>query len=139
MKKYLIAYAGTALGFCMLDFFWLTRIAPSFYQSQIGPLLLVEPDLAVALAFYALFVAALVTFCVLPAVAGASWVRAMLLGGFFGLVAYATYDLTNLATLKGWTIRLALTDIAWGSALSAVSSVCGYFCSDFFLRKSGRA
>jgi uncharacterized membrane protein len=47
--------------------------------------------------------------------------------------------LTNLATLKGWTIRLALTDIAWGGALSAVSSVCGYFCSDFFLRKSGRA
>jgi uncharacterized membrane protein len=139
MKKYLIAYAGTALGFCMLDFFWLTLVAPAFYQGQIGPLLLAEPDLAVALAFYVLFVAALVTFCVLPAVASASWIRAVLLGGFFGLVAYATYDLTNLSTLKGWTVRLALTDMAWGSALSAVSSACGYFFSAFFARKSGRA
>jgi uncharacterized membrane protein len=138
MKKYLIAYAGTAFGFCLLDFFWLTLVAPSFYQGQIGPLLLAEPDLAVALAFYVLFVAALVTFCVLPAVAGASWVRAMLLGGFFGLVAYATYDLTNLATLKGWTVQVALADMAWGSALSAFSSVCGYFCSVFFFRKAGR-
>jgi uncharacterized membrane protein len=139
MKKYLIAYVGTVLGFCTLDFFWLTRVAPAFYQGQIGPLLLAEPDLAVALAFYLLFVAALVTFCVLPAIARASWTRAVLLGGFFGLVAYGTYDLTNLSTLKGWTVRLALTDMAWGSALSAVSSACGYFFSGFFARKSGRA
>jgi uncharacterized membrane protein len=139
MKKYLTAYIGTAIGFCVLDFFWLTLVAPSFYQAQIGPLLLAEPDLAVALAFYGLFVAALVTFCVLPALSCASWLRAALLGAFFGLVAYATYDLTNLATLKGWTAALALVDMAWGSALSATASVCGYFFCHFFFRTSRSA
>lgn len=127
MLKYLLAYGATALAFCVLDFTWLTIVAPKFYQAQIGSLLLDKPNLLPALAFYILYIAGLVTFCVAPALDASSWTRALVLGGVFGLVAYATYDLSNLATLKGWTTTLSLVDIGWGALASAGASACGYF------------
>lgn len=127
MLKYGLAYLATAIAFCALDFAWLTVVAPKFYQAQIGSLLLEKPSLLPALAFYLLYVAGLLVFCISPGVAAGEWTRSLLLGALFGLVAYATYDLSNLATLKGWTTSLSLVDMAWGAFASALASTCGYF------------
>ena len=127
MLKYVLAYVATALAFCALDFAWLTIVAPKFYQAQIGPLLLAKPNLMPALAFYVLYVAGLVIFCVSPGMTAGEWTRSLVLGALLGLVAYATYDLSNLATLKGWSSSLSLVDMAWGALASALASTCGYF------------
>ena len=134
MNKYLLAYVTTALAFCALDFIWLTVVAPAFYQSQIGTLLLEKPNLLPALAFYVLYVAGLAVFCVAPALDSQSWLKAATLGGLLGIVAYATYDLSNLATLRGWTWSITLIDIAWGATASALASVCGYLGTTFLAR-----
>lgn len=136
MRNYTIAGAsiGVALATSLLDFVWLALVAPTFYQSQLGPLLLPQPNLIPALAFYVLYIAALMVFCVAPALAAASWRKAVLLGAMFGLAAYGTYDLSNLATLKGWTVNVAIVDMVWGSALSASASCFGYFCGRWFRR-----
>ena len=127
MLKYVLAYGATALAFCALDFAWLTVVAPKFYQAQIGALLMERPNLLPALAFYVLYVAGLVIFCVAPALESGAWTRAMVLGALLGLVAYTTYDLSNLATLKGWSTSLSLVDMCWGAVASAGASTCGYF------------
>lgn len=126
MLKYVFAYGATAIAFCVLDFAWLTIVAPKFYQAQVGALLLQKPNLLPAFAFYVLYVAGLVVFCVSSGINVTSWARALTLGALFGLVAYATYDLSNLATLKGWTTALSLADMAWGATASALASTCGY-------------
>ena len=127
MLKYVLAYGATAIAFCALDFAWLTVVTPKFYQAQVGALLLEKPNLLPALAFYVLYVAGLVIFCVSPALETATWTRALVMGALFGLVAYATYDLSNLATLKGWTASLSVVDMCWGAVASAGASTCGYF------------
>ena len=136
MKRYLLAYATTAVAFCAFDFLWLTMIAPGFYQSQIGSMLLEKPNLVPALAFYILYVTGLVVFAVIPALGSQSWLKAAALGGLLGLVAYATYDLSNLATLHGWTWSITIVDIAWGTTVSALASICGYFGTAFLTRTS---
>lgn len=132
MRRSLLAYVATAIAFCALDFIWLSTVAPSFYQQQVGALLLAAPRPLPALAFYLLYVAGLVVFCVLPAVDASSWRKAALLGSLFGLVAYATYDLSNLATLKGWTDPVALVDMLWGAVASMLASTSGYAGTRFF-------
>lgn len=134
LKPALIAYAGTALAFCALDFCWLAVMTPRFYQLQIGPLLLDSPQWQPGLAFYLLYVLGLIIFCVLPVLRmpASTWLRAASLGALFGLVAYATYDLSNLATLRGWTFPLTLVDMAWGATASAIASTCGYLSAKIF-------
>lgn len=136
MLKYVLAYLATAVAFCALDFAWLTVVAPKFYQAQIGPLLLEKPNLPPAMAFYLLYVAGLVVFCVLPALNASQWARSLLLGALFGFVAYATYDLSNLATLKGWTTQISLVDMCWGALASALASTAGYYGANFADRLS---
>jgi uncharacterized membrane protein len=131
VNRYLIAYVATAVAFCALDFAWLSIVAPKFYQAQVGPLLLDKPSLAPAVVFYLVYVLGLVVFCVMPGVSSLSWTKAALFGAFLGVVAYGTYDLSNLATLKGWTMPLTLVDMAWGGAASALASTCGYFGTMF--------
>ena len=137
MSRYLHAYIATAVGFCALDFIWLTLAAPTFYQAQIGQLLVAKPNLVPALAFYVVYVAGLVLFCVLPAVDAGSWSKAAMLGAALGVVAYATYDLSNLATLKGWTVALTLADMAWGGVASALASTFGYVGTQWGQRLGG--
>jgi uncharacterized membrane protein len=127
MNRNLVAYGATALVFCALDFVWIGIVANTFYKSQIGSLLLAQPKLWPAVLFYILYVGGLVIFCVLPALDAAAWTKAAVLGGLLGLLAYATYDLSNFATLKNWTLPVTLVDIAWGCAASAMASTCGYF------------
>jgi uncharacterized membrane protein len=133
-KSAVIGYLGTAVAFCALDFAWLSVMAPRFYRDQVGSLLRATPQWQSGLAFYLLYVIGLVVFCVLPArrIQDAGWTRAATLGALFGLVAYGTYDLSNLATLNGWTVPLTLVDMTWGALASAIASTCGYFSTKFF-------
>ena len=126
MTRLAIAYATTAIVFCGLDFLWLGFVAKGYYQSQVGALLLEKPNLPVAGLFYAVYVAGMLVFAVLPALSAASWEKALLYGALFGFFAYATYDLTNLATLKGWSPGIAFLDLAWGSFVTAVSASAGF-------------
>ena len=126
------AYLGALFAFCALDFAWLGLLAPSFYQSQVGDLLLDVPRWPAVVLFYLLYTAGLVGLCILPAVRAAGGaggdgrVKVMLSGTLFGLVAYGTYDLSNLATLDGWTIPVTIVDMLWGAVASAIACTCGY-------------
>jgi len=124
--RFIVAYIAVAIVFFGLDFLWLSRFALDMYKREIGPLLLDQPNLLISALFYLVFVLGLVLLVVLPALNGGSWVSALWMGAVLGLVAYGTFDITNLATLKGWSQTLALADLAWGTALSAVSATAGY-------------
>ena len=125
MLRYLIAYVATAVVFLASDAVWLTR-AIGFYRSELGDLLADKPNLGAAAVFYPLYVLGIVVLAVMPATRSGGWQSAMFLGGMFGLVAYATYDLTNLATLSRWSIQVTVVDMAWGTILTAVSSLGGF-------------
>lgn len=123
---YAVAYGATALAFLVLDILWLGFIAKSFYRQEIGPLLLENFNMIAAIAFYLIFIAGILIFAVLPALQSGSWKTALLYGALFGFFTYATYDLTNLATLKGWSLTMVIVDIAWGTALTGASAMFGY-------------
>lgn len=123
IKLYLIALTV----FLAIDMVWLTLIAKNFYAKQIGYLMAKNPNLWAALIFYLIFIAGLIVFVITPALDKKMWVHALTLGAFFGLVTYATYDLTNLATIKNWPLTITIVDLIWGTILSASVSVITYF------------
>jgi uncharacterized membrane protein len=123
---WIAAYVAAAVSFLALDALWLGLVARTLYQREFGALLLEKPNMAAAAAFYALYLGGVVFFAVKPALESGGWTRALLHGALFGLVAYATYDLTNLATLKGFPIRVVAPDLAWGAAVTAVAALAGY-------------
>ncbi|MFZ1549576.1 MAG: DUF2177 family protein [Microgenomates group bacterium] len=122
IKMYLV----TLFVFFAIDMVWLGLIAKSFYQSQIGYLMKATPNWTAAIIFYLLFIVGLVVFVVAPSLAKQSWSQALLLGALFGLICYATYDLTNLATIKNWPILVTVVDLIWGTVLSASVSYISY-------------
>ena len=123
-------YFVTLICFLILDAIWLGLIAQPFYQAQIGFLLAKNPNWLAAGAFYLLYVAGLVFFVVGPALrAGTPPVRTALRGAFFGLVAYATYDLTNLATVDRWPLLLTAVDMAWGTLLGALTTLAAVWAA----------
>lgn len=126
MISYLAAYLGAAIVFLAIDFVWLTRIARQFYFEKIGDLLLERPNLGAAAAFYAVYVIGIVFFAVAPAIRSGSGLTAIGHGMLFGLLAYATYDMTNYATLKNWSLTVALVDMAWGAVLTGTAAFAGY-------------
>lgn len=128
IKRYLVTLAILLA----LDALWLGVVAPPFYRSQIGFMMAANPNWGAAAAFYLLFVAGLVVFVIAPGLEG-TLSRAAWRGAFFGLVAYATYDLTNLATLERWPLLLTVVDMAWGAALCAATAWLGVWAC----RKSG--
>ena len=126
MARLALAYAGTLVAFCALDFLWLGTIAKPIYQAEVGALLLPRPNLYAAAAMYLLYAAGLVGFAIAPALdAGSVW-HAVVAAACLGFVVYGVYDLTNLATLAGWTPFIAAVDIVWGTALSAAAAAAGY-------------
>jgi uncharacterized membrane protein len=127
MTRFAVAYAATAIVFCGLDFLWLGFVAKAYYQSQVGALLLDKPNFPIAALFYALYIVGVLIFAVLPALDAGAWGKALLQGTLFGFFAYATYDLTNLATLKGWSAGMAMLDLAWGAVVTGLSATAGYF------------
>ena len=124
---YIVAYVATAVVFLGLDALWLSRVALGMYRQELGSLLLDKPNLPIAGAFYLLYVVGIVVLAIVPALGEGGWIKALLMGAVLGLVAYGTYDITNLSTLKGWSTKLAIIDIAWGTALTAVSATIGYW------------
>ena len=129
---YVIAYISTAVVFFALDYLWLTRVAIGFYREHIGTLLLSPPNFAAAGIFYLFYVIGLVYFAVMPAVSAGTVLTAAFNGALLGLLAYGTYDMTNLATLKGWSLQVSLVDMAWGAFLSATASAAGYYAVSRF-------
>ncbi len=129
---YMIAYVSTAVVFFALDYVWLTRVAIAFYRQNIGELLLATPNFAAAGIFYLFYVIGIVYFAVMPAVTANSVLTALLNGAILGLLAYGTYDMTNLATLKGWSLSVSLVDMAWGAVLTATAAAAGYYAVSRF-------
>jgi uncharacterized membrane protein len=123
---YLKIYLSALASFLAIDMVWLIVVARGFYRKQLGFLLSDQPNWWAAISFYLLFVAGLLVFAVVPALETGSLRRALLLGGFFGLVTYATYDLTNLATVKNWPWIVTVVDLAWGAVLATAVSCLGY-------------
>ncbi len=120
------AYLGTAVAFLAADALWLGYLSQGFYTSRLDPLLRESPDLVVAAVFYTLYAAGVVFFAVRPALASESLHVAIVHGALLGLLTYATYDLTNLATLKGWSVTVVVVDICWGTLVSAIAAAAGY-------------
>jgi uncharacterized membrane protein len=127
MQTYLVAYVATAFVFLGLDYLWLSRIAIGFYRSQIGEILSERPNFTAAGLFYLFYVVGIVYFAVLPGVQKQSLIAALSSGALLGLIAYGTYDMTNLATLKVWSLPLSLVDMAWGAFLTAIAAGAGYW------------
>jgi len=122
---YLKLYLSAFVVFLAIDMIWLTIVAREFYRKQLS-FLQIQFNLWAAFAFYLIFVAGLLVFVIVPAVEAGSLRRAQILGAFFGLVAYATYDLTNQATLKNWPWMVTVVDMAWGAVLATTVSCLGY-------------
>lgn len=113
--------------FFAIDMVWLGLVAKGFYGKQLGPLMRTDINWTAAILFYLLYIVGLVLFVIMPALVKGSWVHACIFGALFGLIAYATYDLTNLATLNAWPVLVTLVDLAWGAVLAASVSTASYF------------
>jgi uncharacterized membrane protein len=127
MAYYLKVYAAALVGFLAIDMLWLGVLARSFYRNQLGFLLSEQPNWFAAVAFYLLFVVGVLVFAIAPGLQAHSFRKALLLGAFFGLVTYATYDLTNHATVKNWPWLVTVVDMTWGTVLTASVSCIGYW------------
>lgn len=120
--------------FFALDMIWLSLISKKFYQHQIGFLMKTNINIAAVILFYLIFILGLVIFVIEPSILKHSILNALILGLLFGLVTYATYDLTNLATIKNWPTIVTVIDLLWGSAASAAVSVATYYIwNNFFV------
>lgn len=115
--------------FFVIDMVWLVLVAKNFYQKQIGFLMRPDINWTAAIIFYLLFICGLVFFVIEPAVEKKSWLNALSAGALFGLVTYATYDLTNLATLREWPLLVTVADLAWGTVLASSVSIITYIIS----------
>ena len=127
MSRSLIAYVATLVVFGIVDFIWLGFVAKDLYRNGIGHLMAESPNWIAAVLFYLLFIIGLVIFAVSPALDAGAWQRAALYGALFGFFCYATYDLTNLATLRGWPVSIVVADLLWGAFVSAVGATAGFF------------
>lgn len=125
MARIIIAYISTLLVFSAVDAVWLTNSADLLYRPILGPILAPEFRLAPAITFYLLYIAGLLYFAVLPGLRDGLWRTALIKGGLFGFFAYATYDLTNQATLIIWSTKITIADMIWGSFVSGVSAAGG--------------
>jgi uncharacterized membrane protein len=128
-RQLVIAYCAALAALLAIDALWLVVLMGPAYKVWLGTLMLAEPKWLPAAAFYLLFTVGLVVFAVMPAVRKQDWRTAALLGGLLGLVAYGTYDLSNLATLRGWPWQLTLVDMAWGGVLACLAAVAGYMAA----------
>jgi uncharacterized membrane protein len=133
MKTVLIAYAGTLASLLIADAIWLGLVARTFYRDQLGDLMLPSPNLTIASIFYVFFAMAIVLLAVMPGVKAGLFLTALGYGAVLGLAAYGTYDITNLATLKGWPPIVSVVDMAWGTFVTALSASCGLLACRYFV------
>lgn len=127
MLKYLTVYFSFLLPLVIIDLIWLLGIAKNLYRDDMGSLMASEPKLLAGLGFYLLYALGASIFVILPAISKQSWIYALQYGALFGFFCYMTYDLTNLAVIRDFPARLAFVDIAWGSAVTALSAAMSYW------------
>lgn len=130
--NFLLKYLISLITFLSIDFIWLSFIAKNIYQQKLGFIMAENINWPSAISFYLLFVLGIIFFVVNPALEKNNIYYAIYAGAFFGLITYATYDLTNLATLKNWPLSITIIDLIWGSVLTAIVSFVTYLiCSKF--------
>ena len=122
LKQMFVLYLITLALFFAIDMLWLGIVAKGFYRRQLGFLMGPKVNWAAALLFYLLFIIGLLVFAVRPAITAGTPVQSLLLGGLLGLICYATYDLTNLATIKDWPVIVTVVDLVWGTVLGGIVS-----------------
>jgi uncharacterized membrane protein len=133
LTRALLVYAVTLGIFFAIDLVWLSVVAKDFYRQHIGHLLAPQVNWPAAVLFYLLFIGGLVFFAVKPAIDAGSAMRALGYGALFGLLTYATYDLTNQATMRDWPVLVTVVDLAWGSVVSAAVAFLSYHASSRWL------
>ena len=133
MLKYVIAYLSTAALFLAVDFVWLSIMANGFYRNRIPDVIGTQANYPAAIAFYLIFVAGIVIFAVSPALENGRWTTALVYGALFGFMAYATYDLTNQATLKQWSTMVTIVDMGWGTFASALCATLSLLFTRWWL------
>lgn len=132
MKTIVTAYLAAGIAFLIVDAIWLTTMADTLYRPLLGDKLEPQFRLAPAICFYLIYIGGVVFFAILPALQGGGLAKAALNGAVLGLVAYATYDLTNQATLKDWPLAVTLADIPWGAFVTAVGASAGFLAANRF-------
>ena len=133
LKSYVTASVVAFVVFLVVDIIWLSNATRLIYRPQIGPLLLDKPVIPAAVAFYLIFAVGLAVLVVRPALDATSIFSALWMGALFGLVAYGTYDLTNAATLKGWSLTVTVVDMLWGAFLAGLSAAIGVWVALRFI------
>lgn len=126
MLQYILLYLVVLGSFFVIDMIWLGLVAKNFYKKQLGFIMAEKVNWPAAIIFYLLFIGGLVFFVIYPSLGQDSWFYAFLTGAFFGMICYATYDLSNLATLKDWPPVVTIVDLVWGSLLSGTLTIIGY-------------
>lgn len=129
MAPWMRAYLGALVAFCIMDAVWLGVIATDFYFDRLGGLLREDPDWAAAGVFYLGYIAGVVYFAVLATAPDAGWKAAAKRGALLGLLTYATYDMTNMATLVGWSLTVSVVDMIWGMVITGTAATAGYLAS----------
>jgi uncharacterized membrane protein len=129
MVHHLIQFGAVLIAFVVIDSVWLGLVMRRFYSDQLGSLMRDQVQWPAAIAFYVLFAVCLTVLALAPADRSGSWTTAAFLGAVVGLAGYGTYNLTNLATIRGFPATLALTDLAWGTVLSAVAATVGWLAA----------
>jgi uncharacterized membrane protein len=134
--KYVVAYIATGVAFALIDSIWLRTMYTRLYQPELGEILMrggfrVGP----AVLFYLLYIAGMMIFAVVPALSDGRWQTALVQGAMLGFFCYATYDLTNFATLKIWSVKVTVLDIIWGTVLTGTASLGGYWATTQMLGK----
>jgi len=124
---YFIAYFSILLPFGLIDAIWLSLMGPRLYKPTLGDIMLTNVNIPAAVAFYLLYPIGILVFATLPALKAGSVAPALLYAALFGALAYATYDLTNQATLRNWTLQLTLVDVAWGAIASGLAGAASYY------------
>lgn len=132
MKTVIVAYLAAGIAFLIVDAIWLTAMADTLYRPLLGDKLEPHFKLAPAICFYLIYIAGIVFFAVMPALQGGGLAKAALNGAVLGLVAYATYDLTNQATLRDWPLAITLADIPWGAFVTATGASAGFLVASRF-------
>lgn len=128
IKTYLIALVV----FFAIDIIWLGVVSKKLYRNELGFIMSDKPNWIVAIIFYLIFIIGVVFFVITPAVEKDSWTYALFVGMLFGFITYATYDLTNLATLKDWPLKITIIDLIWGSSICAMVSTITFFILKLF-------
>ncbi|MGM0523582.1 MAG: DUF2177 family protein [Bacillota bacterium] len=129
--RFFIIYLITFAVFIVIDLIWLGFIAKNLYQEHIGFIMSKKPNWIAAIVFYLIFIFGLVYFVINPALDSGSFSEALLRGMLFGFITYSTYDLTNLATLEGWPIKITIIDLIWGTSLGGLVSSISYWLAQY--------